>query len=219
MKAKEAIMILESIQPSCGEKYSFSESEIYEAIDMAIEALNHSEIPNGSGKDTNVPSNNILRHPSCKNRTSLGNCDPVGGFCSSVPKDICAKYYVIDTNVGDMISKQATITEIKNYERDSTAPIDYVKIVEQMPPAQPDARYINANELIKRLQQAGLDDAVSIAVKMAGHERLKHVPSAQPSNRACLGCKHLPRYSRETPCVNCSNNYVNRWERNDKTNS
>ena len=39
MTAKEAIMILESIQPSCGEKYSFSESEIYEAIDMAIEAL------------------------------------------------------------------------------------------------------------------------------------------------------------------------------------
>ena len=87
-----------------------------------------------------------------------------------------------DTNVPntDTISRQATITEIKNYERDSTAPIDYVKIVEQMPPAQPDARYINANELIKRLQQAGLDDAVSIAVKMAGHERLKHVPSAQP---------------------------------------
>ena len=39
MKNNEAIMILESIQPSCGEKYSFSESEIYEAIDMAIEAL------------------------------------------------------------------------------------------------------------------------------------------------------------------------------------
>ena len=39
MKAKEAIMILESIQPSCGEKYSFSESERYEAIDMAIKTL------------------------------------------------------------------------------------------------------------------------------------------------------------------------------------
>lgn len=39
MTNKEAIMILESIQPSCGEKYSFSESEIYEAIDMAISAI------------------------------------------------------------------------------------------------------------------------------------------------------------------------------------
>ena len=45
-----------------------------------------------------------------------------------------------DTNVPntDTISRQATITEIKNYERDSTAPIDYEKIVEQMPSAQPE---------------------------------------------------------------------------------
>ena len=38
MTNKEAIMILESVQPSC-EKYSYSESEIYEAIDVAISAL------------------------------------------------------------------------------------------------------------------------------------------------------------------------------------
>ena len=94
---------------------SLSEYKLIGALDMAIEALNHSEIPNGSGKDTNVTSNNILRHPSCKNRTSLGNCDPVGGFCSSVPKDMCAKYYVSDTNVGDMISRQNTITSIRDY--------------------------------------------------------------------------------------------------------
>ena len=48
MTAKEAIMILESIQPSCGGKYSYSESEIYEALDMAIEVLRCSEIPNSS---------------------------------------------------------------------------------------------------------------------------------------------------------------------------
>lgn len=54
MTAKEAIMILESIQPSCGEKYSFSESEIYEAIDMAISALEFVQkiLDNGySGKE------------------------------------------------------------------------------------------------------------------------------------------------------------------------
>lgn len=39
MTNNEAIMILESIQPSCGEKYVFSESKRYEAIDMAINAL------------------------------------------------------------------------------------------------------------------------------------------------------------------------------------
>ena len=38
----------------------------------------------------------------------------------------------------DLISRQATITEFKNYERDSTAPIDYVKIVEQMTSVQPE---------------------------------------------------------------------------------
>ena len=38
MTNKEAIMILESVQPLC-EKYSYSESEMYEAIDMAISAL------------------------------------------------------------------------------------------------------------------------------------------------------------------------------------
>lgn len=46
MTNKEAIMILESVQPSC-EKYSYSESEIYEAIDMAIQALSGSERKTG----------------------------------------------------------------------------------------------------------------------------------------------------------------------------
>lgn len=46
MTNKEAIMILESVQPSC-EKYSYSESEIYEAIDMAIQALSEPERKTG----------------------------------------------------------------------------------------------------------------------------------------------------------------------------
>lgn len=124
---------------------SLSESKLIGALDLAIEAL--------EDKDTNIPSNNILRHPSCKNRTSLGNCDPVGGFCSSVPKDMCAKYYVPDTNVGDIISRQNTITSIRDYmvnpkEAISEHPDDILKYnsgllsavqtVNDMPSAQPE---------------------------------------------------------------------------------
>ena len=33
--------------------------------------------------------NNIDRHPECHMRTALGNCDPIGGFCTSVNEPIC----------------------------------------------------------------------------------------------------------------------------------
>ena len=32
---------------------------------------------------------NTDRHPECHMRTSLGNCDPIGGFCTSVNTTIC----------------------------------------------------------------------------------------------------------------------------------
>ena len=32
---------------------------------------------------------NIEKYPKCYMRTSLGNCDPIGGFCTSVKTDIC----------------------------------------------------------------------------------------------------------------------------------
>lgn len=57
-----------------------------------------------------------------------------------------------ETHACDTISRQDTITEIKNYERDSTAPIDYVKIVEQMPPAQPERIQNNAVHLCDSCQ-------------------------------------------------------------------
>lgn len=39
MTHEESIRILESIQPSCGEKHSYTESEKYEALSLAISAL------------------------------------------------------------------------------------------------------------------------------------------------------------------------------------
>lgn len=32
---------------------------------------------------------NIKKYPKCQMRTSLGNCDPIGGFCTSVNEPIC----------------------------------------------------------------------------------------------------------------------------------
>ena len=162
MTAKEAFEAQEILKEFRKGLDSLSESKLIGALDLAIEALKVQDMT----LYMNLPEVSAEEAVEILKRNNRIELIPSGE----------------DTNVPntDTISRQATITEIKNYERDSTAPIDYVKIVEQMPPAQPDARYINANELIKRLQQAGLDDAVSIAVKMAGHERLKHVPSAQP---------------------------------------
>ena len=166
MTAKEAIKQLQTEHDLIAQEYDLDGSQFapafLEALAMAIEALKAQDMT----LYMNLPEVSVEEVVEILKRNNRIELIPSGE----------------DTNVPntDTISRQATITEIKNYERDSTAPIDYVKIVEQMPPAQPDARYINANELIKRLQQAGLDDAVSIAVKMAGHERLKHVPSAQP---------------------------------------
>lgn len=64
---KEAIMILESIQPSCGEKYSFSESEGYEAIDMAISAIEKQIPKKPKHVITNMGINGNFRRecPSC----------------------------------------------------------------------------------------------------------------------------------------------------------
>lgn len=37
------------------------------------------------------------------------------------------------------------------------------------------------------------------------------LPSVQPRN-ICEGCKYLPRFCNEEPCVSCSNNYENKWK-------
>lgn len=60
--------------------------------------------------------------------------------------------------------------------------VEYLKAVlrriKELPSAHPDGRYINADELIQRLKEAGHEEA-AMALKMAGHERKKNLPSAQ----------------------------------------
>ena len=77
----------------------------------------------------------------------------------------------------DLISRQDAIKVVKGIDS------YFVKYIEQLPSAQPDGRYINADELIKRLKEAGHEEAAAMALKMAGHERKKNLPSAQPERK------------------------------------
>ena len=47
---------------------------------------------------------NIEKYPKCDMRTSLGNCDPIGGFCTSVNTTICeALHKVAKSKMGEWI--------------------------------------------------------------------------------------------------------------------
>lgn len=47
---------------------------------------------------------NIDRHPRCHMRTSLGNCDPLGGFCTSVNEPICEALHKVSRPQGEWVS-------------------------------------------------------------------------------------------------------------------
>lgn len=52
--------------------------------------------------------NNIEKYPKCHMRTSLGNCDPMGGFCTSVNTDICeALHKVADRPTGEWVEQES----------------------------------------------------------------------------------------------------------------
>lgn len=47
---------------------------------------------------------NIEKYPKCHMRTFLGNCDPIGGFCTSVNAYICeALHKAADRPTGEWI--------------------------------------------------------------------------------------------------------------------
>ena len=43
--------------------------------------------------------NNIKRYPNCQMRTSLGNCDAIGGFCTSINAPICDAFHKLSEAV------------------------------------------------------------------------------------------------------------------------
>lgn len=55
---------------------------------------------------------NIDRHPKCHMRTALGNCDPIGGFCTSVNEPICEALHKVSRSQGDFVSRQYLLAEI-----------------------------------------------------------------------------------------------------------
>ena len=46
---------------------------------------------------------NTDRHPECHMRTALGNCDPIGGFCTSVNESICEALHKVSRPSGEWI--------------------------------------------------------------------------------------------------------------------
>ena len=46
---------------------------------------------------------NTDRHPECHMRTALGNCDPIGGFCTSVNEPICEALHKASSPQGEWI--------------------------------------------------------------------------------------------------------------------
>lgn len=59
-------------------------------------------------------NNNILRHPQCTSRTKLGNCNPIGGFCTSVPKEMCDAQEHEKYIDADLINRKTLIHELNN---------------------------------------------------------------------------------------------------------
>ncbi len=56
------------------------------------------EVVQGDGR------NNMKRYPNCQMRTSLGNCDAIGGFCTSINAPICDAFHeLVDVAQGKWI--------------------------------------------------------------------------------------------------------------------
>lgn len=51
---------------------------------------------------------NTDRHPECHMRTALGNCDPIGGFCTSVNEPICEALHKVSRPQGKWLFKEIT---------------------------------------------------------------------------------------------------------------
>lgn len=59
---------------------------------------------------------NIEKYPKCHMRTSLGNCSPIGGFCTSVNESICEMLHrVAEVNTWHWILKPM-LPDIHRYE-------------------------------------------------------------------------------------------------------
>lgn len=49
-------------------------------------------------------NDNVKRYPNCHMRTALGNCDPIGGFCTSINEFICEGLHKVSRANADWIS-------------------------------------------------------------------------------------------------------------------
>lgn len=113
-----------------------------------------------------IYANNVSRYPQCISRTKLGNCDPVGGFCTSVPKKICdlQKHESREEQLmDDFISRKAAVDAVETIGFDfSDSDLSAVELEEVC-------------EAIGEVRQEWL-------------QRIKRLPSAQPEIIHCKEC-------------------------------
>ena len=58
---------------------------------------------------------NTTRYPQCHMRTVLGNCDPIGGFCTSVNESICEALHKVSRPQGEWIPCSERLPEEDGY--------------------------------------------------------------------------------------------------------
>lgn len=58
---------------------------------------------------------NTDRHPKCHMRTALGNCDPIGGFCTSVNESICEALHKVSSPQGEWITIDTEVISVPVY--------------------------------------------------------------------------------------------------------
>ena len=58
---------------------------------------------------------NTTRYPQCHMRTAMGNCDPIGGFCTSVNESVCEALHKVSRPHGEWIDRSGGIEGAWNY--------------------------------------------------------------------------------------------------------
>ena len=140
---------------NCNDKDTIYRRDAHNAVRRNTFRLTLAEEQNGEGHVmwsaeavySDVMENELLELPSAqpdviplewiaKHLEWLDNCD--NDFAQLAKVGIRA---MVEIWGKDTISRQAAIDEIASYERDSTAPINYRKIIEQLPSVQPSDEY------------------------------------------------------------------------------
>lgn len=58
-------------------------------------------------------NDNVKHYPNCHMRTALGNCDPIGGFCTSVNESVCEGLHKVSRPQGEWITYYPPMSDMQ----------------------------------------------------------------------------------------------------------